>query len=491
MSLTNENKVVEISDSIIPQEEEQQPLYIINHLVSANKLKAYIRIELVNKEAEVNPEEIFNYLSEQDIVYGIREEEIRSFCKEKVYSKELIAAVGKDPVDGKDAELVYDFDISTGSKFTEDDDGTIDFRNLNNVINVTKDTVLCHIIPVQEGEDGIDVYGNPVIYKKGKTVSFNHGANTHISEDAMQLLASTDGCVEFKGGKVYVDSIYRVNNVDNNTGNIDFIGSVVVNGDVKEGFSVTAKGDIKIRGMVEGAFIKSDGEVVISKGMNGMGKGTIVAKGNITSKYIENATIFSESNIYAEALINSEVIAKDSIMLRGATGTIIGGITRAENIISAKTIGGKTNPETNIVINLDRYQEELKVFEAKSRLNLKMEKEINEKKNELKDVDEKIFLIETSSLDNENKIAVKRQLLMRKIKLSNDVTELQQQLEDIAPKDNIEDHKIICKGTVFSNTRISIGWMKYRVRQDISFSKIYNDGNDISIVPLNPGDIEA
>lgn len=488
MSLTNENKAAEVINSIMPQEE--QPKYVIKDLVSANKLKVYIRIELIDKEAEVDCKEIFDYLTEQGIVYGIREEEIKIFCKEREYSKELIAAIGKEPIDGKDAELIYDFDILNESKFTEDDAGTIDFRNLNNVTNVTKDTVLCHIIPAQEGEDGIDVYGNPISYKKGKNVSFNYGANTYVSQDELKLLAGADGCVEYKNGKVYVDSVLKVNNVDNNTGNIDFIGSVIINGDVKEGFSVTAKGDIKIRGMVEGAFIKSDGEVVISKGMNGMGKGTIVAKGNITSKYIENATIFTESTVYAEALINSEVIAKDSVMLRGASAAIIGGTTKAENIISAKTIGGKTNPETNIIINLNRYQEELKAFESKKRLNIKIEKEINEKKSELNEVDEKIDLIENSSLDNENKNAVKRQLLLRKIKLNNDISDLQRQLTEIMPSDNIEDHKIICKGTVFSNTRITIGWMKYRVRQDISYSKIYNDGNDITIVALNPGDIE-
>ncbi len=42
---------------------------------------------------------------------------------------------------------------------------------------------------------------------------------------------------------------------------------------------------------------------------------------------------------------------------------------------------------------------------------------------------------------------------------------------------------------MYANTRISIGWLKYRVRQDINYSKIYNDGNDIAIVTLNPSDI--
>ncbi|MGD9568610.1 MAG: DUF342 domain-containing protein [Sedimentibacter sp.] len=470
--------------------EELQPKYIITHLVSANRLKAYIRIELIDKQSEVNYQDILDYLSEQGIVYGIREEEIKEYCSLREYSKELVAAIGKEPINGQDAQLIYDFDISKENKFIENKNGIIDFRNLNNVINVTKDTVLCHIIPAQIGEDGVDVYGQPINYKPGKNVSFNHGNNTYISNDNLKILASTDGCVEFKNNKVYVENIYRVNNVDNATGNIDFIGSVVIGGDVKAGFSVTAKGDIKIRGMVEGAFIKSDGDVAISKGMNGMGTGSIIAKGNITSKYIENATIETEKTVYAEALINSDVKAGDSIILRGSTAAIIGGISQAENIIYAKTVGSKTNPETNLIITLTKYQEEQKLIAVKKRLNHQLEKDLFTKNKELREIEEKVELIMNSSLDNENKNAVQKQLLFMKIRINNDISEIKRQLTEIIPTHNIMDYKIIFRGIMYSNTRITIGWMKYRVRQDISYSKMYNDGNDISIVPLNPADLE-
>lgn len=483
-NLENINHSSDIANDLPIQE------YTINHLVSANRLRAYIRIELLDSRAKVKHEDIMNYLSEQGIVYGIREEDIISYCKNKEYSKEFVAAQGKDPLNGKDAELVYNFDISEESKFIEDEDGTIDFRNLNKLINVKKDTVLCHIIPPQKGEDGIDVYGQAVKYKPGRSVSFNHGSNTYVSEDGCQLLASTDGCVEFKNEKVFVENVYKVDNVDNATGNIDFIGNVIINGDVKAGFSVTAKGDIKIRGMVEGAYIKSDGEVVISKGMNGMGKGSIYAKGNITSKYIENASIESDKSVYAEALINSSVKAGESIILRGSSAAIIGGVSQAENIIYAKTIGSRTNPETNIIINLTRYQEEQKLLSQKQRLNQKLEKELSLKTSELKEIEEKIQLIMSSSLDNENKNSVQKQLLFMKIKINNDIYELKRQLTEILPTDNIADHKIICKGVMYSNTRVAIGWMRYRVRQDISYSKLYNDGNDISIVTLNAADME-
>lgn len=470
--------------------QDELPKYKIHHLVSANKIKAYIRIEMLDKESEVIFEDIISYLAEQNIVYGIREDIISDYCRIREYSKELVAAIGKEPVNGKDAQLVYDFDITNEKQFKEASDGTIDFRNLNNLTNVTKNTVLSHIIPAEEGENGIDVYGQPIPYKHGKNVSFNYGSNIHLSNDGLQLLASIDGCAEYKNGKVLVESVYKVNSVDNTTGNIDFIGSVIINGDVKAGFSVSAKGDIKIRGMVEGAFIKSDSDVVISKGMNGMGKGSIFAKGNITSKYIENASIETEKSVFAEALINSDVKAGDSIILRGSTAAIIGGTSEAENIIYAKTIGSKTNPETNLLINLTRYQLQQKSFEVKKRLNQQLERDLIAKNSELKEINEKLDLILNSSLDNENKNSIQKQLLFMKIKINNEIHEIKRQLKDIVPTDNIVNHKIICKGLMYSNTRVVIGWMKYRVRQDISYSKMYNDGNDISIVPLNSADLD-
>ncbi|MEL7649252.1 MAG: FapA family protein [Sedimentibacter sp.] len=490
MEELNSTQNIVMDGDMLYSGDEQPPKYNINHLVSANKLKVYIRVELLDKEASIGSDEIFDYLDEQGIVYGIRKDDISKYCENREYTKELAAACGKEPINGTDAVLVYDFETSKELKFTEKEDGSIDFRNLNNVVNVKKGDVLCHIIPAQKGVDGIDVYGQEIAYRKGKEVSFSHGNNTCVSDDGLSVLATADGSAEITNGKVYVESVYKVENVDNETGNIDFIGNVVINGDVKAGFSVISKGDIKIRGMVEGAHIRAGGDVVIGKGMNGMGRGTIYARGNITSKYIENAAIESEKCIYAEALINSDVKAGESIMLRGSNAAIIGGTSQAENMIYAKTIGSKTNAETNLVINLDRYMEEQKSYTSKKKLNDHLEKELDAKNKELKDIDERTELINSSFMDDNSKNNVKKQLIFMKIKINNEIQDLKRQLTDMAPTDNIANHKIVCKGVMYANTRISIGWMKHRVRQDISYSKIYNDGNDIAVIPLNPSDIE-
>ena len=481
-----EDKLQNQIDSLDDQIEELLK-YKISHLVSANKLKVYVRIDLVDKEAEIDCEEIITYIKEQGIVYGINEKEIKDYCRKREFSKELVAVTGLEPIDGKDAELIYDFDISKENKLIEKADGTIDFQNLNNVINVKKDEVLCHIMPALEGLNGIDIYENEIVHKAGKNANFSNGKNTYITEDGFQLRSNVEGCVKMSGAIVLVEDVYTVNNVDNETGNIDFVGSVIINGDVKAGFSVKAKHDIKVRGMVEGAYIESGGEVIINKGMNGMGKGSIHAKGNITSKYIENAIIKSEKNVYAEALINSDVTAKESIILRGKNAVIIGGTSRANDMIYATSIGSKINAETNLIIDLSDYQLEQEAYAKQRNKRLKIEKEFNNKNKELKDVEERIDIISSSNLENKN--VLRNSLILKRVKINSEISEMKKQLEENIPTDNIANHKIICKGIIYTNTRIAIGWMKYRVKQDISYSKLYNDGNDITIVTLNASDL--
>ncbi|MDF2948796.1 MAG: hypothetical protein K0R07_817, partial [Sedimentibacter sp.] len=50
--MTLDNELENLDEIVLSQEE--QPKYFINHLVSANKLKVYLRIELFDKQAEID-----------------------------------------------------------------------------------------------------------------------------------------------------------------------------------------------------------------------------------------------------------------------------------------------------------------------------------------------------------------------------------------------------------------------------------------------------
>ena len=69
-------------------------------------------------------------------------------------------------------------------------------------------------------------------------------------------------------------------------GNINFTGSVVIHGDVLEGYSVKAKGDITVMGIVEGARLSAGGDILLHKGMRGMRTGVLEAEGDITAKFL-------------------------------------------------------------------------------------------------------------------------------------------------------------------------------------------------------------
>lgn len=82
------------------------------------------------------------------------------------------------------------------------------------------------------------------------------GKNTEISEDGQNLIAAINGQINYIDGKVNVFQNYEVPaNVDNSTGNINFIGNVIVRGSVLSGFVIQAGGNVEVGGVVEGATI--------------------------------------------------------------------------------------------------------------------------------------------------------------------------------------------------------------------------------------------
>jgi len=93
------------------------------------------------------------------------------------------------------------------------------------------------------------------------------GANTEISPDNPNvLISSIDGNVMLKGGLVMVDSVYIIpTSIDFKTGNVNYVGSLHIKGDVKSGFEVQSDNDIQIDGLVEDAKVVSGGNIIIKK----------------------------------------------------------------------------------------------------------------------------------------------------------------------------------------------------------------------------------
>ena len=131
-------------------------------------------------------------------------------------------------------------------------------------------------------------------------------------------------------GKVFVSDVYEVPaDVDNSTGNIEYEGSVLIHGNVKTGFEVHASGDIIVEGVVEGAVLSSDNQIIVKHGIHGMYKCDLRAGTNLMAKYIESATVRAGGYVEAEIILNSDVSVNGAVRARGRKGLINGGTVHA------------------------------------------------------------------------------------------------------------------------------------------------------------------
>ncbi len=303
----------------------------------------------------MDEKEITEELMNQGITAGIDTKAIRCFLRERDYSKTYILAVGQPPEEGKDAVLTYHFDVEHTSKPKINEDGIVDYHELDNISHVKVNEVVASIEKEVYGKPGYDVYGKVIAPRKVSTKRFRYGVNLKVSDDGTKLYSLVAGHVTLDGDRVSVASTYEVvADVDVSTGNIDYDGNVSVKGNVRAGFIIRATGNVEVRGIVEGATIIAGGDIILQRGMQGMRKGTLVAGGNIVAKFLEQVySVNANGNIEVAAIMNTNVMAKGTVTVQGRNGLIVGGEVRSYKMISAKTIGSTMGTATNLIVGVD------------------------------------------------------------------------------------------------------------------------------------------
>lgn len=490
---------IESSNEKNNQEKEQKP--VIDLRISSDNMAAYINVKPAYEGQNISYEDIVSFLEKNNIVYGICREAIKDFCKNKKYYIELQCARGLAPIDEEDSKMEYLFKVTQNILPTEREDGTMDFRDLGLVQNVSKGDVLCRIIKPAPGTDGIDIYNNPVKYKKGRVPGFPGGNNTVISDDGLTLSAAIDGCIEYKKSILNINDVFIIRgDVDSASGNIDFLGTVTIQGDVREGFSVKAGKDIVVRGMVEGAMLDAGENIIISNGMNGMGKGVLKAGDNVTGKYFENVTINCGGNITADVIMNSRVAAGNAVILKGRKALLVGGTCRAGRRIYANTIGSASNVRTEVSIDSDVLNKFLNKSGSVSKIGELKAKLAEEKKSagEINRQVSQIMQIISKVKGNPKAQQLLKSILKKKALTDAGIKDLEgkisaEQKDSEREKNNTDDpsfldFNIIGNKIIYVGTKMEIGSFTLSLANDYSNTKFYADKEQIVGVPVLPSD---
>ena len=460
-------------------------------LLSA-KLELSVSDDFMTAEAIIHPpkpgggditlKDVYDALDQQNITFGINEKNINYNISDKNYNRSFLIASGREAVHGKEALVVYHFETERMKPFLEMKYGRINLKELNFIQNCKKGDLLAELKPAEEPVDGFNILGTtfPAEFI-GEPVVLRCGANASIENE--KIYADIKGNIIVNDGIVEVEEVVSVNNVDYETGNINFDGSVDIKGTIADGFSVKASGDVQVGKCIGRAEIISKRNVILKAGINGDKEGKIHCQGNLLSKYIESSTISCGCDILVEeAVMNSQIDAVGNLFLSGRRAELIGGLSVIGGIIHCKKIGNLYDARTNLIIGI--HPELIENFFTAQRT-------LEVRRNKLDKLDEQLLQLKAIHLKDDESVKrifqtikkVEEDIEKTTSEISIHVHELQVLRAELIPS---EKSYILVEDRLYSGVKLSFGLQDHPVpEKGISSSVVYRKGKNILEIGYN------
>jgi uncharacterized protein (DUF342 family) len=334
-------------------------------------------------------------------------------------------------------------------------DGKVDLFDLDLVHNVAAGTLLATRQLPTSGEPGVTVFGKPIPARPGRAAHVRAGPGARLGDDGLQVFAVTAGHAVLVGDLVTVSPIYYVRgDVGPATGNIEFVGSVSVSGNVDAGYRVQAGGDVEIQGSVTAGDVEAAGNVSIRYGIQGhTGHGRVVAAGVVRAKFIEFAVVRAGDSVFAsEGIMQSTVEAGGKVEVLGHHGSIVGGRILAREAVWARDLGSPLGIPTEIVVGADpALLAEAHQARARARTLVGQLEQVQLRVVHLQDQDRRRGLSAAVDQELEKFHLVYRSLLEQRAQLDHRQQELARVLQ--AARGAV----VVARGTCHPDVRITIG----------------------------------
>ncbi|MCI5520215.1 MAG: FapA family protein [Treponema sp.] len=425
--------------------------------------------------SEASPDMIKRALLAQGVIEPcINEEKISEFVDHPVYNIPYEVASAVMPVDGHDAYISYNFETDTKNlKAKVSETGNINYKELNQIQNVIAGQPLAQKIAAERGKGGKTLFGRYLEAKNGKDIQIQLGQNVSFDRDGVTIKADIDGEVMLINGKISVEPIKYLDAVNVKTGDIKFVGTVVIKGNVEEGYKVEAT-NIEVNGIVDKSRLEATGNIIVRQGIFGKGEGYIKAGKSLWAKFINETTVEVEENVTVyDSIVNSNVTAMKNIVVRGKKAQIIGGHLLATEEICAKKIGSPGGgTETILEVGIDpRAKKRLDELQA---LQSKATKEYENCDLDMQNLEQQKKLRKKLPAEKEEKLK----------ELKERCNQISQELEEMTDEiDKIQSHlrelkaigKVKCEDTIYSGVKIYVRDALDEVKMDVKKVTVFYD----------------
>jgi uncharacterized protein (DUF342 family) len=430
---------------------------------------------------DLTSEYLKSFLQANGVVFGVKADVLSVLESSPRYGRPIVVAEGIKARDGQNAKISYLFthDEKNAVKLKEKD-GRVDFKDISTIENVVAGQLLARKVPAEQGQMGQTVTGKSIPAEKGKDCELVIGKNVKLSEDGMTAIAEINGQVLLLAGKINVEPIYTISgDVNLHTGNVLFLGTVIVKGNVEDGFSVKAAGNIEIYGSVGKCVLDAEGDIVVHQGIAAKTEGRVRCGKSLYSKFIEHAHVEAGVNVVVtDGIIHSIVDANKMILCQGKRAQIVGGRLRASEEVNSKILGSVAGTETLLEVGFDpKSKERLAQLDATKRA---IEKTLEE--------------VELNIKTLENILRVQRKLPPEKAQYLKEQNEKRSQMlgqleETTKEIGQINSYlsslttigKISASERVYPGVRISIKSASLAVRTEFKFVTFFLQGGDVKV----------
>lgn len=453
-------------------------------ILSEDRMLARLSLKQLDERVDLTVDQLVQFIQDQGVTLGIQHEMLERIVNRelKQIGMEPVVAIGLKPKKGEDGKIrLIESASSMETRPTERDDGTIDHKQLIQLSNIKAGQMIAEKVSPGKGTPGMTVTGEFVPPKEGKPAHFKIGKNVVTNAEQTALYATIDGMLSITDkNKMNVFPIFEVNgDVDYKIGNIDFVGTVIIRGNVLNGFKVKASGDIRIIGGIEAAEVVSDGSIEVSGGIIGSGKGLVKAGHHVKCAFVQEANIVAGADVYVtQSIMHANVCAGRLIQCLGSKGLIVGGLLQAGERVVGRMIGNAMSTPTVIEVGVHpEYRQEL----------ITLRSEIKKYKESLDKAGKALALLDQLAANGQlatEKLAMriklgstKRQHTEELDRLKERVLEIERSLEDISTA------RVDVEHTMYGGLKIVIGRYTRFIKESVQRVSIRFSDGDIAMIP--------
>ena len=340
----------------------------ISITVSEDKLQAIIN---TSDNLPLERTDLEQMLQEQNIVFGINEDTIEQLLNGTLNPGEHLIAQGIPPQNGEKSQ--NEFFINTLPYLEREsikrEDDSVNYHNKGEIDYVLTGDIVAKVTPATEGIHGTNVHGEELLAENGEIIPLLFNKTIAFADDNQNLIALNSGHPVLKNNQLEIQTAFEVLNVDYDTGNIDYKGNLLILENIRTGFDVKTQGNLEVRGAIHHTNTYVKGNIICRGGKIPGEEDSIIAEGDISIAYIEGGLVASGDTITVkEHIINSQTTAKIAIICKRKDAVIVGGTTKAGELIQTFDLGSPHETKTTVILdNVSEKFAKLKEIEKELR----------------------------------------------------------------------------------------------------------------------------